>query len=376
MVKFDDISLCMIVKNEAQTLPRCLASAQPHVTELIVVDTGSRDETREIAAAHGARVEQFIWCDDFAAARNYALTLVRCNWVLMLDADEELIVHGGDLQSRIQSGAIAYLVAYHEILDTAQYTPSYRACLFQNLPQFRYRGKYHETLQYEGQEIPADKLQYLDGVSIHHYGFRPEVVKAKHRERNIPMLERLRQTEGLSIRLLHCLAVMYAETDQLAAATECSREILDRLTPNLLTGDRPKEFHFIPCALFSLGVLALEKEDYETVTLLCQRGLEWCGNYPPLNYLAGVITKKLGFIRGAVGYFEYCLQMGKDGSYYRGEPFEMPYMTTYAAWELGLTYQDLGDLHRAIAAWQQALEFDPNFTPAQVQLTKTLGTVS
>ncbi len=95
MVKLDGISLCMIVKNEAQNLPRCLASAQPYVNELVVVDTGSQDKTREIAAAHGARVEQFIWCDDFAAARNYALTLVGCDWVLMLDADEELIVHGG-----------------------------------------------------------------------------------------------------------------------------------------------------------------------------------------------------------------------------------------------------------------------------------------
>ena len=84
------ISLCMIARDEAAQLPRCLASVRGAVDEVVLVDTGSRDRTREIAREHGARVESFAWCDDFAAARNASLARASGDWVLVLDADEEL----------------------------------------------------------------------------------------------------------------------------------------------------------------------------------------------------------------------------------------------------------------------------------------------
>ena len=68
------ISLCMIVKDEEAVLKRCLESAKEIADEMIVVDTGSRDQTREIAEKEGARVYQFPWIDDFAAARNFPVT--------------------------------------------------------------------------------------------------------------------------------------------------------------------------------------------------------------------------------------------------------------------------------------------------------------
>ncbi len=64
------LSLCMIVKNEGKNLERCLKSAKPYVDEIVIVDTGSQDNTLEIAAQYGAKLDYFEWCDDFAAARN------------------------------------------------------------------------------------------------------------------------------------------------------------------------------------------------------------------------------------------------------------------------------------------------------------------
>ncbi len=84
------ISLCMIVRDEAFFLRECLASAAPHVGELVVVDTGSSDETREIAGGFDARLFEYHWHDDFAAARNYSLAQARHDWILVLDADEQL----------------------------------------------------------------------------------------------------------------------------------------------------------------------------------------------------------------------------------------------------------------------------------------------
>src|SRR5512140_1346392 len=82
------LALVMIARDEARAIARTLESARPHVDRTIVLDTGSTDATREIAAACGAEVHEFAWGDDFAAARNAALAHSDADWNLVLDADE------------------------------------------------------------------------------------------------------------------------------------------------------------------------------------------------------------------------------------------------------------------------------------------------
>ncbi len=93
------LSVCLITKNEEQFLPQCLASVRGLAQQIIVVDTGSTDRTVELAKAQGAEVYDFAWCDDFSAARNAALEHATGDWVLMLDADEEL---PADQHARLQ----------------------------------------------------------------------------------------------------------------------------------------------------------------------------------------------------------------------------------------------------------------------------------
>jgi glycosyltransferase involved in cell wall biosynthesis len=90
------IALCVIARDEAQFIGGCLASAAGAVDQIIVVDTGSTDETVSIARRHGATVVNHRWNDHFAEARNAALSHVQADWILLLDADE-----------RLASGAIA-----------------------------------------------------------------------------------------------------------------------------------------------------------------------------------------------------------------------------------------------------------------------------
>ena len=80
----------MIVKNEADNLPRCLNSVANIVDEIIIVDTGSTDKTVEIAERYNARVYHHPWENSFSKARNYSLKYATCDWILYLDADEEL----------------------------------------------------------------------------------------------------------------------------------------------------------------------------------------------------------------------------------------------------------------------------------------------
>ena len=84
------ISLCMIVKNEEQRLGKCLDSLQGIYDELLIADTGSSDRTKEVAAKYGAKVFDFQWCDDFAAARNFIGEKATCDYIYSADADEEL----------------------------------------------------------------------------------------------------------------------------------------------------------------------------------------------------------------------------------------------------------------------------------------------
>ena len=84
------LALVVIARNEAGCIRNCLESAAPHVDSMIVLDTGSTDETASIAAACGAQVHHYTWQDDFAAARNAALELSPARWNLILDADEAI----------------------------------------------------------------------------------------------------------------------------------------------------------------------------------------------------------------------------------------------------------------------------------------------
>src|ERR1700677_2356118 len=82
------LSLAMIVKNEARCLARCLRSVKQVVDEIVIVDTGSKDDTVKIATEFGGKISQFDWINDFSAARNFALDQTGGDWILVLDADE------------------------------------------------------------------------------------------------------------------------------------------------------------------------------------------------------------------------------------------------------------------------------------------------
>ncbi|MGD9363943.1 MAG: tetratricopeptide repeat protein, partial [Desulfobacterales bacterium] len=86
--KKSSVSVCMIIKDEEKYLARCLASVKPIVDEMIVVDTGSSDRSKDIAIAFGARVYDYEWENDFAKARNYSISKASGEWILILDGDE------------------------------------------------------------------------------------------------------------------------------------------------------------------------------------------------------------------------------------------------------------------------------------------------
>src|SRR5580693_1427751 len=132
----------MVVRNEERHLPRCLDSVRGLAGELIVVDTGSTDATRDIAVRYGAEVIPFDFTVvDFAAARNLAIARARGSWILMLDADETLDAAGQPvIEELVARGANAgyFLQRHNRWSESSTLTTDYVVRLFPNRPHHRY----------------------------------------------------------------------------------------------------------------------------------------------------------------------------------------------------------------------------------------------
>ncbi len=179
------LALVVIARDEAGRIARLLDSVRPWVDEMLVLDTGSLDDTAAVAAAHGARVAHFRWCDDFAAARNHALALAGADWHLVLDADEWLISGGEALQALRETapGFVGALQLRDRFEITAGQPGEAVAWLSRVLPgTVRYAGRVHEQPVHG---LPVRRLPLVVG----HDGYASERLADK-RGRNRRLLER------------------------------------------------------------------------------------------------------------------------------------------------------------------------------------------
>jgi glycosyltransferase involved in cell wall biosynthesis len=140
----------MIVRNEERALPRCLDSVRELAREYIVVDTGSTDATARIAASYGAEVVPFDFSVvDFAAARNHAIARASGRWILMLDADETLDrATAPVIETLVGRGENSgyFLERHNHTSDSDRWRVDYVVRLFPNMPDYRFRGRVHETV--------------------------------------------------------------------------------------------------------------------------------------------------------------------------------------------------------------------------------------
>lgn len=187
------LSVCLIVKNEARFLDQCLTSIKGLADQRVVVDTGSTDRTVEIARAHGAEVHVFPWNDDFSAARNAALEHATGDWVLMLDADEELPPDQHDaLRQALNPGRVIAWRLPLEDVGREQDGCSYVPRLFRNAPGLFYVGRVHEQVftSIEVRRAEWGLETRLGRSRLRHHGYTPEITQARGKvARNLRLLE-------------------------------------------------------------------------------------------------------------------------------------------------------------------------------------------
>ena len=156
------ISLCMIVRNEEDTLERCLSSASSVADEIIVVDTGSEDRTKEIAARFTDKVYDFEWIDDFSAARNFSYSQAGMDYILWLDADDIILpedaVRLKHLKETIPPDIDTVMMRYNTGFDAhGRVVFSYfRERLSKRNSNYRWREPVHEYFEAGGKRLNAD----------------------------------------------------------------------------------------------------------------------------------------------------------------------------------------------------------------------------
>lgn len=179
------VSLCMIVRDEEDVLARCLESAADLVDEIIIVDTGSTDRTREIAARFTQRIYHFTWIDDFAAARNYAFSLAEKDYCMWLDADDVILEPDRAvfraLKETLAPAVCVVMAKYNTGFDeSGNVTFSYfRERLIKNHAGMRWEGAVHEAI------APAGPVVYSD-FAVTHRKLHPS-----NPERNLRIYEKL-----------------------------------------------------------------------------------------------------------------------------------------------------------------------------------------
>ena len=348
------LSLCMIVKNEEEYLPRCLASVQGVVDEIIVVDTGSTDRTVEIARSFGAKVFQHPWQGDFSEARNVSLEHATGEWILFLDADEELVEEDKEklrqlLHDQVNEGF--YLNEINFVGDQpgqeAVLNMAFR--LFRNRKEYRFTGAIHEQIvacvQRHNPNIGFSQ------VRINHYGYlnKPSVEKNKV-SRNLEILLQEVERNPQDNFTRFNLGVEYMRLGQYDRALEQYQKAFHKL-PSL-------EVAYASILLRNIALCLKELKRYKEALKVLADALQAYPDYTDLVFLKGLVYLEMKRYREAAETFKECLRRGESGQRH----ITQQGVGGYKAWlALGDTYVQLGDEREAVKAYTRAMMANARF---------------
>ncbi len=277
------LSTCLIVKNEEKHLATCLKSVQAISEEIVVVDTGSNDRTVEIARELGAKVFHYEWQKDFAAARNFANEQATSDWILQLDADEELFPEDQvKVRELIHQGKCngAYLALHNRVSSTfGENQPSvhYLVRLYRNSRDFYFINPIHEVLQISGEVLPVD-------INILHHGYNlDEDFLAKKKKRNAEILYKRLEENPESVTTLFYLCMMHVGKKEFDLAASFGKQALEKINPR----DASKQ-HLYLMLLNNLALIAIEKKEFDSAQQYCLEAIEINENYLDPYYFLGL----------------------------------------------------------------------------------------
>ncbi|WP_027712412.1 glycosyltransferase [Dickeya chrysanthemi] len=330
------ISVCMIMKNEARHLAGTLASIAAHFDDIIVVDTGSTDDSKAIASQFTRHVYDFTWTADFSAARNVSLNYARYDWILVIDADEEI--------ESIDIGALHTLIATHpqaigrveriNYLDEGSDTTTVRESinrLFRK-DHYHYSGIIHEQVTPLDPSIsPAPS--FIAPIRLNHVGYKKEILQQTNKvARNITLLHQALEAQADDPYLLFQLGKSYYLKRDYPMAINYFQQAL-RFETNFA-------YEYMEDLVETYGYALINQGDYEKAMDIIQ--YESYFSSTDFVFLKATILMNNGQLQNAVDLFVQCTKMptgNKEG------------VNSYKA------NYNIGVILECVGMKQQALEF-------------------
>ena len=342
------LSACMIVKNEEEFLPRCLESIKDAVDEIIVVDTGSTDRTVEIAESYKAKVYHHPWNDDFSEARNHSLSYATCDWILQIDADEELEQEDIPLlRKTIKSGLYnGVFVAIYNYMPDCLSKLSYKRLYRRG--KAHYEDIVHNQIIVEGDVARAE-------IRIYHYGYNlsKEKMEAKY-ERSKKLLEKQIEEGRKNTFAWYNLNRIYRNKGELNTVVENGMHAL-----SLKPYEEYKEEGTVGTylmLLYDTAYCCLMSGRLDKGEELCQEGL----NHNPENLdliftLGGIYFNKKRYDDAINMYREFLRQ--------RERTEKNPNLDAYSihTWSFGsIIRNNVGQCYRLLGDYEKAIDYLKN----------------
>jgi glycosyltransferase involved in cell wall biosynthesis len=342
----------MIVKNEEQNLARVLSSVKTLADEIIIVDTGSQDRTVEVARNYGARVFHFAWCDDFSAARNESIRHARKDYILWLDADDEVESEEVPIikkHLRKQNGTAVFLrirnVRPGEIHEFIQLR------CFPNGKGVRFKGRIHEQV-FSALHSKGVPFSHCDGIICHH-GYGDETGVRVKLERNRLILERELSDDPADFQTLFFLSrTLFSLGDKTKAV-----EYLDRALEIGRDSVKAQQLGIFKVAfLDKAGLLVGEGRTGEAISLLEENLLRGEGS-DFFKYTLGELYFNTGSYEKA---YRMMLPLQKAGFSRDILPVNVTAVRTNIEKYLGISSLVVGDLERAEVCLECLLSSNPH----------------
>jgi tetratricopeptide (TPR) repeat protein len=351
-----NLSMCMIARDAARTIRAALESVRPWVDEMVVVDTGSRDDTAAIAAACGAYVSHFAWCDDFSAARNVSLRLARGAWIFWMDADDTIDVTNGaalrSLADHIHPSSTMGFVMQVLCPPTdgeTQYGTSVavdHVKLLRNLPTICFTGRIHEQVLPAIRKLGGDVT--WSNIRVEHSGSdRSPEGRSRKQARDLRLLElELADDPDNSFVLFNHGMTLVDMGDDERALPQLCRSL------QLATADEShvaKIYALLVQAYAALGRKA-------TALKTCLQGLRAYPDDPELLFRRGTLEESLGRFDAAEQAFRALLTRKPKRHF---ASVDQGIFGVKAWHNLAVLYERRGQNDAAAGAWRQVIERDP-----------------
>lgn len=311
------LSLCMIVKNEEKVLRRCLESVQGLVDEIIIIDTGSEDSSKDIARSFTDHVHDFVWINDFSAAKNEALRRATSKWILVLDADEYVDREKNEevrrfLSQQDHTQPIGYTLPVYNFTHTVElgrFIESTAVRLFANHPAIRFERPIHEQVMNGSTELAGANVPFI----IFHTGYTKETWSEKKKgERNLQLFEKLKEQKQFEEYDYFTLGNEYnAQGDQKKALQYYKKALTKRAQTQ----------SFYPFCLHQVVVCLIQMNWLKEALEYIDQGLANWPQFADYYCFKAMICEQLGLYDEAIQLFEMCIEIAnkpsqKDGKYW------------------------------------------------------------